>query len=281
MQTNNFLMSGKVGDFVHGLYAVKQLCLKRNVKADIYMYGGGWELGIEKTCEDFKPVLLEQDYINSVNVLDGYTLDEPQTTSYSVPIVVHNQKRLNEGYTDIGSWIRSDQIYKKCFTELYSEHFNFSIPNEYAWLKVEKQQDELKNKILVHRRNNPVRINSTLNYNEIIRYFGKRNMIFISYDESDYHSFEFKDQMYFLKVNSIKEWFTYINSCEVVISNLSAPAAIAHALNKPRVIELPYTVDSYHCMGEENYSETVFWYLNEKTHMFGNLQKYLETRAFN
>jgi hypothetical protein len=50
----------------------------------------------------------------------------------------------------------------------------------------------------------------------------------------------------------------------MIIANLSAPSAIAHALDKLRIIELPFTADSYHCIGEEKHSDNIFYYLNEQ-----------------
>jgi hypothetical protein len=52
----------------------------------------------------------------------------------------------------------------------------------------------------------------------------------------------------------------------MLIANLSAPAAIGHALDKKRIIELPNQIDFMHCIGEERYSDNVYWFLNENTH---------------
>jgi hypothetical protein len=32
---SNFLMGGKLGDFLHAMFAVKHLCLKNNTKANV------------------------------------------------------------------------------------------------------------------------------------------------------------------------------------------------------------------------------------------------------
>ena len=83
-------------------------------------------------------------------------------------------------------------------------------------------------------------------------------------NENDYNVFPYKSKVEFRKVVTLDEWFTSINSCEMIIANLSAPAAIAHAFDKLRIIELPFTEDSHHCMGEEKYTKNIHWYLNQQ-----------------
>ena len=102
-------------------------------------------------------------------------------------------------------------------------------------------------------------------YNQAVK---TDSLLFVSSNEDDYNKFPYNSKVDFLKVTTLDEWFTTINSCEMIIANLSAPAAIANAMDKLRVIELPFTIDSYHCMGEEKYSSNIHWYLNNE---FNNL----------
>ena len=155
-------------------------------------------------------------------------------------------------------------MYRACWSELYADTFDFPLPEKdnYKWISYNKINTSLQDKILVHRRNNPVRINNQFPYAEMLTLY-KDNMIFVSTTEEDYENFEYKDQIPFLKINSLEEWFIAINSCAVMVSNLSAPAALAHAMDKVRIIELPYTADTYHCIGEEKYSSKVLWYYHD------------------
>lgn len=260
--TKNFLIAGKVGDFIHQLYAAKAICERDKVKAKLYMYGGGWDHGIKKTHGELKVILKQQEYVESLNILTRYTLDGPQTSIDNTPVIVKNKRILSEGYIDLGSWIRSDKLYNKCFSELYSNYFNFDMPKTYAWLKYNKVEKSLKNKILIHQRNHFPRINKLFPYADIIKAC-KGNAIFIATDQDDYEMFPYKDEMPFLQVSTLIEWVTAINSCKAIITNLSGPAAIAHALDKPRIIELSQTPDMAHCIGEERHSNNVFWYFNE------------------
>jgi hypothetical protein len=52
----------------------------------------------------------------------------------------------------------------------------------------------------------------------------------------------------------------------LVIANLSAPAVMASALDKPRIIELPDRGDRAHYIGEEKYSKNAYWFLTPQIH---------------
>ena len=261
-------MGGKLGDFLHAMFAVKHICKENNIKANIYMYDIGWEFGINNTYSELKPIMLNQDYVNSFNILENYELDKEQRPEKNSPIKIYDEILLSDGYIDLGSYIRSKWLYKTCWSDLYSKTFNFSISEEYSWIKHNKIDEKILGKILIHRRNNPVRMNNDFPYEEILEKY-KDNILFISSSDKDYEAFPYKENIPFLKVNTLEEWFTAINSCFLLVSNLSAPIVIGHAIDKLRIIELPNIIDSIHCIGEEKYSKNIHWYLNSNYH---NLQ---------
>lgn len=254
---NNFIMGGKMGDFLHSMYAVKNLTKLHNTKAHIYLYDIGWELGIETAHKELSELMLRQNYVESVSILSDYELGP----EYNSPVKVHNQKLLDEGFFDLGDYIRSPWLYKVCWTELYSNTFKFPIGNEYAWIQHDNMDKQFMNKVLIHRRYNPVRINHLFPYKQIIHKYGD-HIVFIGSSDRDYDEFPYKNEVPFVKVSLLKDWFTAINSCFMFISNLSSPAAMAHSLDKFRIIELPNTLDIMHCIGEEKYSRNVRWYVN-------------------
>ncbi len=98
-------------------------------------------------------------------------------------------------------------------------------------------------------------------YDQIIDRYGDA-AVFVSSNPLDYDQFPYKQYLQYKKLDTLQDWFTAINSCALFISNLTGPAAIAHALDVPRIIELPDTVDAYHCMGEERFSDNINWYLS-------------------
>ena len=262
---NNFLMCGKLGDFLHAMFAVKHICYNNNIKANVYMYDIGWEFGINRTFNELLPIMLKQDYINSFNILESYEIDPIQTPQYNTPLNVFDTKLIADGYIDLGSYIRSPLLYTTCWSELYSKTYDFKINSEYKWISYDKINSDLQGKILIQRKANVMQ-NVRFPYDTIIEQYGKENIIFISSTESDYDEFLYKDGIEFYKVTTLDEWFTAINSAGLIIANLSAPAVIAHAMDKQRIIELPDRADAIHCIGEERYSSNIFWYLNETSH---------------
>lgn len=251
-------MGGKLGDFLHAMFAVKHL----STNANVYMYNIGWELGIEKTYSELGPILLRQDYIQSVSILTDYVLDPIQTPSKNTPIQVYNTTVANEGYVDLGGYIRSPLLYGACWSEIYAKMFRFDISKDYKWITYNKIDSKFSGKVLIHRRNNPIRLNPTFPFEQIIEEY-KDKVVFISSTEDDYHAFPYNNTIPFEKVTTLEEWFTAINSCGLLISNLTSPAVVAHALDVPRIIELPNTPDARHCIGEEKYSSNVHWYLTQ------------------
>lgn len=259
-------MCGKLGDFLHAMLAVKCLSHHHNSKANVFLYDIGWEHGIETTFTELSPILLEQDYIQSVSILTEYELDPIQTPVQNTPIRVFNKKILTEGYIDLGSYIRSPWLFKTCWTELYSRTFGFDIPDDYKWITYNHIDERFVNKVIIHRRYNPVRLNHDFPYKQIMEEY-KGNLVFAAVSENDYEKFPYKDGIPFIKLNTLHEMFTAVNSCEIVVSNLTGFAAVAHAMDKVRIIELPEIGhDAIHCMGEEKYSQNVFWYLNGQVH---------------
>lgn len=258
---SNFLMGGKLGDFLHSMYAVKHLTKKTGSKANIYLYDVGWELGIDVAVKELRDLLTQQEYINSVSILKDYEL----SATPNEPITVFDKEILQEGFIDLGGYIRSPWLYKVCWTELYSKTFDFPIDGEYAWIKYPKINSELQNKVLINRRFNPIRLNKHFPYQNILEEY-KGRVIFVGSSENDYNGFPYKDEVPFLKMTTLDDWFTAINSCFMFVANLSAPAAMAHSLDKLRIIELPDTPDAIHCVGEEQYSNNVHWYLNNNFH---------------
>jgi hypothetical protein len=253
---NNFVMAGKLGDFLHAMFAVKNICERDNITANVYMDPHGFEFGVENTQRELEPILMQQHYMNSLQVL---------TES-------NKQKLEQEGFIDLRQYIKSPFLYKCCWSEMYSKTFNFPILNTYKWITYDKVNNDLKGKILIQRKANIMR-NPHFPFKQIIDQYGKENFLFISStkkdNSTDYEEFPYKSLIDYYEVETLEEWFTAINSCEIIIANLSAPAVMAHAMDKPRVIELPGNgdtarLDIYHCMGEELYSNNVRWFVNNE-----------------
>ena len=164
---SNFLMGGKLGDFLHAMFAVKNICEQDNIKANIYMYDIGWEFGIRNTHSELQPIFLQQSYVNSFNILENYEIDPIQTPEQNTSIRIYDEKLLKEGYVDLGTYIRSPWLYKTCWSDLYSKTFNFNIGKDYKWITYNKINPDLENKILIQRKAHTLR-NPKFDYDNII-----------------------------------------------------------------------------------------------------------------
>jgi len=236
---SNFSMAGKLGDFLHAMFAVKHTCQHNGIKANVHMYDIGWEFGIKNTHAELKPILEQQPYINELLISDG-------------PL---------EGSTDLGQYINSPWLYQACWSNIYSKTFNFPINSEYKWINWNKINPDLYDKVLIQRKANDMR-NNNFPYRDLLDQYGRENILFISSTENDYNEFPFKDEISFYKLTTLDDWFTAMNSAKLVVANLSAPAVMASALDKPRIIELPNAWDCNHYIGEEKYSKNIRWFLN-------------------
>jgi hypothetical protein len=67
---SNFLVGGKLGDFIHAMYTVKNLCQINQRKANLYLIDDEWELGVQLAYRELKELMLSQEYIESVSLLD-------------------------------------------------------------------------------------------------------------------------------------------------------------------------------------------------------------------
>ena len=66
MKTQNFTICGKLGDFFHMMFAMKHLCKKNQVKANIYLYHvpGGFELGTDVAYKELYDIVINQTFVN-------------------------------------------------------------------------------------------------------------------------------------------------------------------------------------------------------------------------
>ena len=150
--TINFVMGGKLGDLIQSLITVKGICNKSNKKANLYIFDIGWEFGINNVYKELYPIIIQQLYINSFKILTDYKLDAIQTPTQNSPIQIFNKNLIEEGYIDLGIYIRSPFLYKCCWSELYSKTFEFEIPSEINWLTYNQINDKLTDKVLIHRK---------------------------------------------------------------------------------------------------------------------------------
>jgi len=264
MSTYNLLIGGKLGDFLLGVYGAHLHCRAKKLKVNIYMVDIGWDFGLKQTYDALYPILINQEFVNNFQILTNYKLDPIQTPHQNSPIQVFDQKLIEEGYL-VDDYINSPLIYKACWSDLYANMYKTQPTINTAWLSFDKKDHQLANTVIIHRKSiEEKRFNPEFPYEQIIDSY--ESVIFASTNKKDYDAFPWKQSVDFLQIESLDHWFTVISSCSMYVGNLTAPVVIAHALDKMRIIELPFNADSAHWIGEEKYSTNIKWFLNNNNH---------------
>jgi len=249
-----FSSGGMMGDFIHSLYAVKNICEQKGAKADVCLSPGGdtWKYGIQKAYEDCRSIVLEQPYVASFNVGPA-----------------------GPGAIDLGFWRGSvadtharTGSYDKCWSQVLSETYGFPLPAKYKWMETGGQDQRTKGKVLIHKsmhRNNPAFPWSKMFANP------KEDVLFITSNLDEWKTWTdgqwkiFKtDRIKMLFIPTISEMAVAISSCRLFVGNQSAPFALACAFDVPRLVELDYDPSKFY-MGETRYSDNISWFLNDKT----------------
>lgn len=249
----NFIMGGMMGDFIHSLYAVKNICLQKDAKANIYItdqkkYGGDiWRLGIQKAYEDLKDLVVSQSYVNSFQVLPS-GFNEPHFNMNSWRTYIEQLRVKNGGYT-------------LCWTEIMSQTYNFPISSDIKWLETSKD-DYYKDKFIINRSTH--RHNPEFLWDEYIN-ICPFEIIFAAFSIQEWEEFPYKNDKIALKLfSNINEMAIAINSCKAFAANQSAPFAIACALDVERSVEL-HKEPSVFYMNEIKYSSKIAWFLDNDT----------------
>ncbi len=253
----NFIAGGMMGDFIHSLYVVKNICEKRGCKANLYLTDSGdkWKKGLLTAHADLEALVMAQPYINRFRTGFG-DLNEAQCYN------------LNNWRQAVATTHSTTGKYDKCWSEVLSQYYGFEIPKEHAWLEPKmKVSDGLKetNYVVIHRSKH--HHNSAFPWENIIHSIQKQ-IVFLTSDISEWEAFPFKnDKIDVSVVQSIQDMVTVMEPCRFFIGNQSAPFALASALDVPRLCELDHDPAPFY-IGEEKYSKNISWWLNPQTKHF-------------
>ena len=230
--TKSYLQGGKLGDLIHSLCVCKYVYETTGNKADLYIanIGDDFEMGVEHTYNDLKPILEKQEWLNSFNIYKNEKIDYNLVNFRSSRFLFRT------------NWI---EIFFKEFLNIDTP------PKEYSWIDNIEKDESLKDTILISKSLIPIREDCKNIYLELIEKY--ENISFICYNKEQYESFDFKDKVNLILADSLYDFFKKINSCKLLISNQSGPAAWATAMNVPRVIELLPRLDRNHYINDINY----------------------------
>lgn len=232
----NFLLGGRMGDLIHQLYVVKNTPGSHNlfITDNRSLHSDGFMLPIGETCDELWPILKEQDYMRTVQPMpfDILGFGENQTGDH----------------INLSMWRR--YVYSDSWTPLLSKTFNVPIVPG-AWIMLPKIS-EWSERVVFHCSVYPARRG---HWNIPIDKYNDDRAVFVGTPE-EYRLFGY--EMEFYQPRDLKEHFDIINSCKCFIGNQSAPLAMAHALDVPRLAILN-KADEIAYRGEEKYSKNFSW----------------------
>lgn len=239
-----------MGDFIHSLSAVKNICEKNNAKARIYLsddrnYGGDtWRHGVDKAHADLKDIVMNQSYVDGFEVLSNQGI----VSAYN----------LNGWRSYIMTLYMKEGGFKRCWSDFMSQTYGFGITADYGWLNIVKNE-EFKDKVIIHRSTH--RHNNDFPWETVLDSI-KEDILFLTSSEEEFNNFKFKrDRIKLHLVQTMSDMAVVIGSCKYFVGNQSAPFALASSMDVSRLVELNEEASRFY-MSEEKYSKNISWFLN-------------------
>jgi len=219
-----YLSSGKLGDFIQNLSVINEkfyitgkkgiLCVNNN-------NNNAFTNGLVETYNDTYNVIKSQKYIKDYKIYQNEKID-----------IYLDLWRGNENLLYKTNWMK---IYENTYNVYWGHHKWFDVPNDKKW----------EDKILINVMN--YRKPTNIDFNKLYNIFSN-SLVFISFHKTEYHEFV-KDTKLNIE-NYIPESFTdaciAVNSCKLLVANLSGLLTIGHACHKKRIIGLSGAGDDIH-----------------------------------
>ena len=246
--TLNYSTTGNVGDLFHELYVVKRYNELTNLKGNIYLkypghsYDGRFIRDLNDVCNEINQTFSNYEYFNKCFVNDD-----------RVPNMI-----------SLDSWRYSENLFKLCWTEMFCKEYELELPKGEVepWVYKINQVQDFKNKVLIHQSTE--RKTNTFPWEKILE---NNDCIFISFEEKQYDSFEFKNKVPLLLLEDFSECISLLSSCKFYVGNLTSVSAIAQCMKIPRLLEFvfvandgKYVGDFVHNMEESKYSDNLFYH---------------------
>ncbi len=233
---SNFLLGGRLGDLIHQLW----VCKNTPGRHDLFitdrrdLHSDGFMLPLDETIEELRPILMQQDYVNSVQAYAG-CLTVVNEDKYDL---TQNTPAADE-IVNLNMWRRF--AYSTHWVQLLSNTFGLPVNGE-AWIKLRRYNWHFA---LVHCSVQPARKGNWSSLD--LRPGFLPPPLFIGNDE-EYKNFG--NPMPRHNPVNLFEMFASINNAPLFIGNQSMPLAAAHALGVNRIAVLnPIDAPAY--VGEE------------------------------
>jgi len=239
---------GKLGDFIHQLYIPKIKYLKYGIKTNLSIsnnLGDNFSLGAEKTHEELKKIIENQNFINSFNV-----------------------NEYKENAINLSSWRSSPLLYNYGWTDILTHTFEpHSL--KYTNLKIitlnsDYYDNTFDDCLIAHRSLDSRRYCSNDEIPlQIIKTFSRNKRFFIcnKSNTSTYEAYPLKEYFSLLCLDNLDDFFKVINSCELYMGNLTGMTAIAYSIKKNMLCEFG-NVDSTSYSEEVKYNSNISYYNN-------------------
>lgn len=218
-----YISGGKLGDFIHQLSVIKYNYDFFGKKGVLYLadIGDKFSMGLERTYNETKDIVLKQDYILDYQIYNNQRTDI-NLSNWRKNIV--NNIGLN--------W---KQIFRKTYDIDWANT---------RWLNNIEKDNSLHNTILI--THSTVRYNNKINFDIIHNLIEQNEKIyFICFDIMEYNEFisKYNISLPLILCKNVTEMISKIDACKLLVGNLSSPLALAFSLHKDCIGILPSNVE--------------------------------------
>lgn len=216
-QSINYIMGGRLGDFIHTIYVIMIKYEQTGKKGNLYItdqlqYGGDeFSIPLNQTYQELYPIISKQHYIKSFEI--------------------YNQQRID---INLNHFRHNPNLYGLSWLFLMSNTFNIPMLVK-PWITMDVDE-KYKDVILIHQSTNSWR--RIHHFTPIVEKLieGKKCM-FITCNPKEYEQYSLKHKVPLELKSNLYEMFVAINSCQLFIGNQSSPLTFAMALKKPLIVE--------------------------------------------
>lgn len=243
--TIDFLVGGRMGDFIQVMYVVQQYYQQTGKKGNVYItddlrYGGDeFTKPLINLYDEISPIMNEQEYINKFEIFTQQTNTFINLNDWRLPPF---QKQENFPWIDI-------------FTKTFLPDFENLTHG--AWIKYSGINLNFTDTVVIHRANYRI-TEDEINWEQLL---SDNKCVFVAFDEKSYNEFPYRHMLPLHKPKDLSDFCSIINGCKFYVGNQTGLTTIVHAMDKPRLFEL-CDIDSIHYITEERYFKELNWISN-------------------
>lgn len=216
-----YIAGGHLGDFIQELSVIAEKYYETGRKGVLYLSNkNSFRFGLERAFQDTYEFVSRQVYIEEYKIWN------------------------NESYDiDLNIWRESPLLYKANWQKIFQDKYSVNW-GKHKWIDV-PTHPVFNNTVFVNVPRYR-EYSDNINYKKLFDIYGE-NLVFISFDQEDYHRFIITYQITIpcYTPSSLYDMVVSIASCKLFIGELSAPLAIAFSLHKNCIIPLPSSMPDW------------------------------------